>query len=157
MKDVIFKVTDGRVFRNYFPLEKVKETLASGNEGSMIVEADDYKFEHKEEVTYLVLKVGCDTWLTPHDIYVYFPLDTGMNGIIYRFLMEIKAFGYDSNADILFDRLLDQEYFICYEIVDNKVVFNKIELCTDELYRDNVGVVESNLLDVVARQYKLDL
>jgi len=43
-----------------------------------------------------------------------------------------------------------------YAVVDNKVIFTSIQRCTDDIYRDNIGIQSSNLLEVVAMQYKLD-
>lgn len=156
MKKLKFKVDDGEVIRSYFPLASVESFIGSSNDGSMPVVAEGYRLEQREDITFLVLKVGCETLFTPHDIYVHFPLNEGMNKALYQLLIEIKALGTYKDSYVQFDRLLHQDYYLNYIVSDNKVYFTNIGLCTDNIYEDNVNIWESNLLDVVARQYQLD-
>jgi hypothetical protein len=158
MKNVKFLINDGEIIRNYLPLASVESFIGSGNDGSMLVVAEGYRFEQREDITFLVLKVGCETLFTPHDIYVHFPLNEGMNEIIYQLLTEIKAFEMCDNSEVSihFDNLLVQDYCLHYAVVDNKVIFTSIQRCTDDIYKDNIGIQSSNLLEVVAMQYKLD-
>ena len=71
MKNIQFMIDDGEIIRNYLPLANVESFIDSRNDGSMLVVAEGYRFEQREDITFLVLKVGCETLFTPHNIYVH--------------------------------------------------------------------------------------